>query len=490
MEPTQEGPPQRPVRPRILDEGSGGRVQQVATEAATGSVTGSQGDARADSTAPSPKVSPARGWAAKEPPQDELLDAEALLAAPAARGPVRPIALEASASEGAAGLDGSPAAEPQRTPPPAAKREAWTPAATRVPCPECGYDLRANAPGSKCPECGAIVPSEAEIASWGGAAWSFRDELRAALRAAPESAHDATAERQRRREEQLDAWSGLATASLGAIVLVSPIPFAGSVGLVAAAAVGFAPLFRLIHLRTLAAAPAPIVSRLRVPLSRAQSANLADLAIGGVVALFALAGTLAALPPTAGRAYPMLIAAWGVITTLSLLRQIDLALASNRVFTPPESPTPPPPKHLRDALVGGLALAIVGGAAVIAAGLLAGSLSGTVVAAARILGTIVFLGGMALFGLGAVKAWTFLSLASRAAFESPVFRTLRTQAPDLDALPEGVVRHAKTPDHGPPVVEAIELPPPSAEFLAGKDDRSNDGAKDDARGGTPRHRDA
>jgi hypothetical protein len=27
-----------------------------------------------------------------------------------------------------------------------------------VPCPICGYDLRAHAPGSKCPECGTPIP--------------------------------------------------------------------------------------------------------------------------------------------------------------------------------------------------------------------------------------------------------------------------------------------------------------------------------------------
>jgi hypothetical protein len=330
------------------------------------------------------------------------------------------------------------------------------------------------------------VPTREELELWEGANWNFRDEIRAAFRATPDAARDAVAERRRLREEQLDAWNGLATASLAAIALVSPLPFLGSIGLVAAAAMVFAPLFRLIHLRTLAAAPAPIVSRLGPQLSRTQAANLVDIAVGCVVVLFAIAGTMSALPPRAERSYPILIALWWSFAALSLLHQLDLAAASNRVFTPPTNAAPQPSHRIRVFLTGGVAGAIAGVALVAAANLAPNALGATLTASIKGLGVVVSIGGMVVFAFGAVAAWGFLSAASRCAFESPVFRQLRTKAPDLDALPEGIVRHGKTPDHGPAVVEVIELPPPSAEFLAGKDDGSNDD-KIDAR---PRDRDA
>ena len=128
--------------------------------------------------------------------------------------------------------------------------------------------------------------------------------------------------------------------------------------------------------------------------------------------------------------------------------------------------------------MGGVGTTIVGVALVAAANLLSGSLGATLGGALKTLGVLASLGGMTLFAVGAIQAWGFLSAVSRCAFESPVFQQLRTKAPDLDALPDGVVRHAKTPDHGPPVVEVIELPPPSAEFLEGKKDGSNDGQND------------
>ncbi len=454
MEPTQEGPPQRPVRPKILDEGSGEPVAETPATRRDGGPLASH---------------------------DEVLDADALLGPTPPLRPIRPVPpelpLDAAPEDEKHTLDrpGRLEVEPPSTRPPATERPSKAPAEQRVPCHECGYDLRASVAGSRCPECGTIVPTREELELWEGASWNFRDEIRAAFRAAPDAARDATTERRRRREEQLDAWNGLATASLAAIALVSPLPFLGSVGLVAAAAMVFAPLFRLVHLRALAAAPAPIVSRLSRPLARAQAANLVDIAVGCVVALFAIAGTFATLPANATRAYPVLIAAWWSFATLSLLRQIEFGAASNRVFTPPSDAALRPARRIRGFLVGGVGTAIAGVALVAAANLLSGSLGATLGGALKTLGVLASLGGMTLFAVGAIQAWGFLSAVSRCAFESPVFQQLRTKAPDLDALPEGVVRHTKTPDHGPPVVEVIELPPPSAEFLAGSDDGSNDG---------------
>jgi len=461
MEPTQEGPPPRPIRPKILDEG---RERPVADESA----------APRDGT-PSPS-------------HDEVLDADALLGPTPPLRPVRPIppgrpleaAPDASPDDEKLTLEGAGRFKVEQPParPPATERRSAAPAEQRVPCHECGYDLRASVAGSRCPECGTIVPTREELELWEGTNWNFRDEIRAAFRATPDAARDATTERRRRREEQLDAWNGLSTASLAAIALVSPLPFLGSIGLVAAAAMVFAPLFRLVHLRALAAAPAPIVSRLSQPLARAQAANLVDIAVGCVVALFAIAGTLATLPASATRAYPVLIAVWWSFATLSLLRQIEFGAASNRVFTPPSDAALRPTRRIHTSLMGGVGAAIVGVALVAAANLLPNSVGATLVGALKTIGVIASLGGMTLFAFGVIRAWSFLFAVSRCAFESPVFQQLRTQAPDLDALPEGVVRHAKTPEHGPPVVEVIELPPPSAEFLAGKDDGSSDDRKD------------
>ena len=465
MEPTQEGPPQRPVRPKILDEGSGEPVAETPATPRDGT---------------------------PRPIHDEVLDAIALLGPTPPLRPIRPIPPERppdaapEAEKHTLEQAGRLEVEPPSPRGPATERRSNAPAEKRVPCHECGYDLRASVAGSRCPECGTIVPTREELELWEGANWNFRDEIRAAFRATPDAARDAVAERRRLREEQLDAWNGLATASLAAIALVSPLPFLGSIGLVAAAAMVFAPLFRLIHLRTLAAAPAPIVSRLDRALARAQAANLVEIAIGGVVALFAIAGTLATLPANATRAYPVLIAAWWSFATLSLLRQVEFGAASNRLFTPPSLAALRPPRRIHTSLIGGAGAAIVGVTLVTAANLLPNSLGATLLGALKTLGVLASLGGMTLFAFGAVRAWSFLSTVSRCAFESPVFQQLRTKAPDLDALPDGVARHAKTPDHGPPVVEVIELPPPSAEFLAGKDDGSNDD-KIDAR---PRDRDA
>ncbi|MBI1304593.1 MAG: hypothetical protein GC172_12540 [Phycisphaera sp.] len=416
---------------------------------------------------------------------DPALDTDALLAAPPVRRPIRPIVPDTPAvdaqirveggrpaddeqpSDGQQSADERPLEiEPTPPPPPATAKDRAAPADGRVPCHACGYDLRASLPGSRCPECGTIVPTSAELEAWNSTSWSLRDEIRAVFRAAPDAARDAMAERRRRREEQLDAWSGLATASLAAIALVSPVPFLGSIGLVGAAAMVFAPLFRLIHLRTLAAAPGPIVSRLGPQLSRAHAANLVDIAVGCVVVLFAIAGTVSALPPRAERAYPVLIAVWWSFATLSLLHQLELAAASNRVFTPPTNAAPQPSRRIRVLLTGGVAGAIAGVALVAATNLAPNALGATLSASIKVLGVLVSIGGMVVFAFGAVAAWGFLSAASRCAFESPVFEQLRTKAPDLDELPKGVVRHGKTPDHGPPAVEMIDLPPPSAEFLA------------------------
>jgi len=395
--------------------------------------------------------------------------------------PVRPKILdEASREDVAAAADGASARAP------AAERAAPAPEEHSVPCGDCGYDLRACAPGSRCPECGAVVPAAAEDEPWGGSKWSFRDEIRAALRATPDAARDASAERRRRREEQLDAWSGLSTASLGAIALVSPVPFLGSVGLVATSALLFAPVFRLVHLRTLEAAPEPIVSRLRAELSGAWVANMVEIAAGAIVALSAVAATFATLPPRMQRLIPINIAVWWLFATLSLLRQIGLAEASNRLFTPPAEAPPEPPHRTRAFLIGGVGAAVVGVAVSMGAPLVAGALGGAPHAGIVAAGLLLAIGGMCLHAVGAVMAWRFLAATSRCAFESPVFRVLRTKAPERDALPEGVVRHAKTPDHGPPVVEVIELPPPSAEFLAGKDD----GLEHDSNDGKPRDHDA
>ena len=459
MEPTQEGPPQRPVRPKILDEGSGEPVAETPATPRDGT---------------------------PRPSHDEVLDAIALLGHTPPLRPIRPIppelppdaAPEAEDEKHTLEHTGRLEVEPPSTRGPAAERRSKAPAEQRVPCHECGYDLRASVAGSRCPECGTIVPTREELELWEGTNWNFRDEIRAAFRATPDAARDATTERRRRREEQLDAWNGLSTASLAAIALVSPLPFLGSIGLVAAAAMVFAPLFRLIHLRALAAAPAPIVSRLDRPLARARAANLVEIAVGGVVALFAIAGTFATLPANATRAYPVLIAAWWSFATLSLLRHVEFGAASNRVFTPPSDAALRPARRIHGFLVGGVGTTIVGVAVVAAANLLSGSLGATLGGALKTLGVLASLGGMTLFAVGVVRAWSFLSAVSRCAFESPVFQQLRTKAPDLDALPDGVVRHAKTPDHGPPVVEVIELPPPSAEFLEGKKDGSNDGQND------------
>jgi hypothetical protein len=485
MEPTQDPAPDRPTRPRILEK-------DLEKDLAA-------------SSAPTPPEAP-RAFAkecreekcgdekcGEEECGEEVLDA--LLAAPPPRRPIRPVAPDTPAVDAQIRVDGGggagdtpPAAEgrplanaprdveppaigpleiePTPAPPPATAKGREAPADQRVPCHACGYDLRASTPGSRCPECGTIVPTSEELASWNSTSWSLRDEIRALFRAAPDAARDAMAERRRRREEQLDAWSGLATASLAAIALVSPLPFLGSIGLVAAAAMVFAPLFRLIHLRTLAAAPTPIVSRLGPQLSRAQAANLVDIAVGCVVVLFAITGTMSALPPRAERAYPVLIAVWWSFSALSLLHQLDLAAASNRVFTPPTNAAPQPSRRIRVFLTGGVAGAIAGVALVAAANLAPTALGATLTASIKVVGVVASIGGMAVFAFGAVAAWGFLSAASRCAFESPVFQQLRTKAPDLDELPEGVVRHGKTPDHGPPAVEMVELPPPSAEFLA------------------------
>ena len=64
MEPTQEGPPQRPVRPKILDEGSGEPVAETPATPRDGT---------------------------PRPSHDEVLDAIALLGPTPLLRPIRPI---------------------------------------------------------------------------------------------------------------------------------------------------------------------------------------------------------------------------------------------------------------------------------------------------------------------------------------------------------------------------------------------------------------
>lgn len=165
------------------------------------------------------------------------------------------------------------------------------------PCARCGYDLRGLPSGGRCPECSAAIPKRRRVIPESKQAVEVRHELAA-------------------------GWRGLSEWSLAPIVLLTPFPFLLPFGAPVAAAVGFAPIFRLMALRKFELLPDSIGDAWRPELARLRTLIAVEVTFTALVWVFSLAGTFSMIPAGLVPAYFALLILWWVVSMVSISQQL------------------------------------------------------------------------------------------------------------------------------------------------------------------------
>jgi hypothetical protein len=214
--------------------------------------------------------------------------------------PIRPPQLDGApkSTEGrsvGSGSTGGSAASPRSQHSPIAPPATSEP----IPCEQCGYDLRGSTAGSRCPECGTPIPKVRLV--------RLRDETRRDLRA-----------------DFARSWNQLGFLALPPALLLSPIPCLLPFGVGAAVALGFAPAFRVMALRSFDTLPDELRAALRETLARLHRVQRLEFVCVGLIAIYALLATFGGAPRSAWHVYFSVVLAWWCIAAAGVGAQVQL----------------------------------------------------------------------------------------------------------------------------------------------------------------------
>ncbi len=268
------------------------------------------------------------------------------------------------------------------------------------PCKTCGYDLRGQRSGTRCPECGTVIPKR-ERTTLGGAA-----------RAEKSSEH---------RDELMRAWQSLGFAALAPALLLTPLPFLLPWGVAIAIALGFAPAFRLFALRSFRRLPDSVRAAALPAFARMIRAQRVELGFVAVIGIYAFLATFGLLPQRAAPFYNALILAWWCVAAAGMGAQLRLGrLIAENLIDRESLPTVGWARTLLGIRVSFL-LVVLGACAMFLATVVLKPDS-TPAAICGVVGTLALL--MAAIGFGACALFTraYADIVAECIFESDAFR--------------------------------------------------------------------
>ncbi len=211
--------------------------------------------------------------------------------------PIRPPQLDShthvAGREDARARDGHPPTPRQHA------ASAPSPSSEPIPCPQCGYDLRASIAGERCPECGGTVPKVQLV--------RLREVTRRDLRV-----------------DFARAWNQLGFLALPPAFLLSPIPCLMPFGVSVSIALGFAPAFRMMALRAFDTLPDELRALSRDKLARLRRVQKLEFVCVGFIAMYAALATFGGAPRSAWNLYFATVLAWWCIAAAGIGAQVRL----------------------------------------------------------------------------------------------------------------------------------------------------------------------
>jgi len=225
------------------------------------------------------------------------------------------------------------------------------------------------------------------------------------------------------------------------VVLLTPFPFLLPFGAPVAAAVGFAPIFRIVALRKFALLPDSIGDGWRPELSRLRTLIAVEIVFTGLVWIFSIAGTFSMIPAALVPAYFTLLVLWWIVSISSIAQQLRAGhLLALRLVDPSVLPSI---ARARWAAIAGRLLAALGIAAFAFA--LTGAPKGTMHTATGLVGYGSMLLAAIAGGYACVMAFGHAPMVAECIHEAEALGAPRRRRPDDPDDPED----SRTPPPAP-----------------------------------------